>query len=141
VVGRLRCFGWGPNARPVARDPATPEAKGLSTVTVIVQNRYFVHPGHHDEAIEIHRRVNTVRRDAGRPRGRILLPVEIGPEVPNLIWECEYADLDALNDDITWADSTPESTEVHGQLADITDRFERLVFRVALDDYPARTVP
>lgn len=98
---------------------------------IVVQNWYFITPGREAEALEIRRAASRVRLEAGRPVGRILVPAEPGPGIPNFIWECDYADDVHRGADAAWADNSPEFTAVRARMALCLDRFERIVFTIS----------
>jgi hypothetical protein len=103
------------------------------TMTIVVQNRYFANADDHEDALALRRRASEIRRNEGRPVGRILFPVEVGPEVPNFVWECEYPDIDTERDDAAWADSSVDFSACREDFAPVLKRFERLVFEVVKD--------
>jgi hypothetical protein len=108
----------------------TSSHKGGS-VTVVVQNRYFITAGLEADGLATRRRASQLRVDENRPVGRIIAPV--GPQdgvAPTFIWECEYADLEARQEDLDWASGSDAFTAVREHMGTLLERFERLTFRV-----------
>lgn len=99
-------------------------------MTVVVQNRYFIRAGQEDEGLRTRRAASAVRTDAGRPPGRVLIPVNPPDGAPDFIWECEYPTLEAREEDAAWADSSAEFTAVREHMGTLLERFERVVFEV-----------
>lgn len=99
-------------------------------MAIVVQNWYFIRPGREAEALEVRRDASRVRRDAGRPVGRILIPAASGPEIPTFIWECGYADDAHRAADAAWADASPEFSAVRARMGTLLERFERIAFVV-----------
>lgn len=100
---------------------------------IVVQNRYFARYGKRDEALRTRQRASQVRADAGRPVGRILVSVGQGHPVPDFVWECDYPNMDARDEDAAWADNSSEFEEVREVMSTLLERFERLVFEVLED--------
>ena len=118
-------------ARERTRPPSPQHAlvKGYS-VTVVVQNWYFIRAGLEGQALEVRRDASRVRQDAGRHVGRILVPAATSPDALTFIWECDYADEAAREVDAAWADASPEFTAVRERMGTLLERFERIAFVV-----------
>lgn len=99
-------------------------------MNVVVQNRYFIRAGQEDEGLRTRRAASKVRADAGRPSGRILVPVNPADGAPTFVWECEYPSLEAREEDAAWADGSPEFRAVREHMGTLLERFERVVFEV-----------
>jgi hypothetical protein len=99
-------------------------------MTVVVQNWYFIRAGREDEALRVRRDASGVRRGAGQPVGRILLPSAPGEGIPTFIWECEYSDMAARTADAAWADASPAFGAVRERMGALLERFERIAFVV-----------
>lgn len=99
-------------------------------MTVVVQNLYFIKAGQEDEGRRTRRSASTVRAEAGRPAGRILVPVSPSDSAPTFVWECEYPSLEDREEDAAWADGSPEFSAVREHMGTLLERFERVVFEV-----------
>jgi hypothetical protein len=99
-------------------------------MTVVVQNWYFIHKGRETEALDVRRAASRVRRAAGQPTGRILVPAREADGMPTFIWECDYPDLAEREADAAWADASPEFSAVRERMGRLLARFERILFEV-----------
>jgi hypothetical protein len=98
-------------------------------VAIVVQNWYFIREGLEEHGLEVRRDASRVRRAAGQPVGRILVPAN-GPDNLTFIWECDYPDEAARSADAAWADASPEFTAVRRRMGTLLERFERITFAV-----------
>lgn len=99
-------------------------------MAIVVQNWCFIRVGAEDEALEVRREASRVRKEAGRPVGRILIPAASGPEIPTFIWECDYVDDAHREADAAWADASPEFSAARARMGTLLERFERIAFVV-----------
>jgi len=97
---------------------------------VIVENRYYIRAGQEAAGLATRRAASRARAAAGRPVGRILLPVDADESGLTFTWQCEYPDLAARQDDATWADASPEFSAIRANMGTLLARFERIVFVV-----------
>ena len=97
---------------------------------IVVQNWYFSRAGAEEEALGVRRDASRVRREAGQPVGRILVPAADGPDGLTFIWECDYLDEAARTADAAWSDASAEFTAVRQRMGTLLQRFERITFTV-----------
>ena len=102
---------------------------------IVVQNYYYARPGKAEETYQWRLHASEVRVRLGLPRGRILRRVLVGdsipsPDLPDVIWECEYSSVEARNADIARLDRSPEFADVERHMDTLIRNFRRAIFEV-----------
>jgi hypothetical protein len=101
---------------------------------IVVHNRYFALAGNESVALAVRRQASSVRRTAGRPTGKILIPSRGEDNELTFIWECDYESLEARDTDAAWAAASIEFEAVRQRMTPLLARFERVLFHVDAED-------
>ena len=99
------------------------------TKAILVQNHYYPKPGKEDEVYKWRLHASAVRDSLGLPKGRVLKKLT-GNGGPYVIWECEYASLDAREKDVTRIDQLSEFKKVQEHMGTLIEKFERYVWEI-----------
>ncbi len=106
-----------------------PEAAGSKRI--VVQNYYYAKPGKADEVFQWRLHASDVREKLGLPRGRVLRHVgEPERDKPDVVWECEYPDEAAREEDVRILSSKREFDDVMKHMGTLIQRFERAIYEV-----------
>ncbi len=104
---------------------------------VVVQNFYYALPGKADDVYRWRLHASEVRARLGLPAGRVLkrTPTPAGDEsssdLPDVVWECEYASASARAADVARLDATHEFDDVEAHMKGLLRQFRRATFSVA----------
>ena len=130
LLGAIAVLG---NAR--AADAPTAPTTAASTPTaedpIVVQNEYYPKPGLDEDVYQLRLRASAVRAKLGLVEGRVLRRSE-GPDGgPAVIWQAEYPNPTARQDDVARLSASAEFKAIQDTMATLVARFERSVWRVA----------
>lgn len=98
---------------------------------VIEQTAYFAKPGLADKVYEHRMHAGEVRKKIGLPVGRVFRRVGGTGELPDVIWQLEYTDQEALNRDLDARAQSREFDGVRVTMNTLTDKFARGFYRPA----------
>jgi len=124
-------IGCASRSRPEA---AIPIRRALESTPVagpiVVQNAYYPKPGLEEQVYQLRLRASAVRASLGLVEGRVLRRIE-GPEgQATVIWEAEYPDAAAREEDVARLSTNAEFGEIQKQMGTLIVRFERSVWQV-----------
>jgi len=95
---------------------------------VVVQNYYFPRPGKEEAVHELRLHASDVREELGLPRGTVLRRIEGPDSLPLVIWQNEYASVEARRRDSEAAVTAPEFREVMDEMGTLLRHFERALW-------------
>lgn len=95
-----------------------------SGVTVI-QVSYYAKPGKADEALSHRQHASDVLEKLGLPRGRVMRRVGGSDEQPDVMWECEFPNVAALDHFLKVANASSEFEEVRKHMATLIRNADR----------------
>jgi hypothetical protein len=104
---------------------------------IIVQNQYYAYPGKADELYQWLLDGTNLRSKLGFARGRVFRPMTAADdrsgsdELPDVVWEGEYADVAARERDFRGAMANPEFQVVHEHMDAFVRRFTRATYSVS----------
>lgn len=125
-----------------AAAPADPPAAAPAKATghpIVVQNYYYARPGKAEEVYRWRLHASQVRARLGLPVGRVLLrqpptgAAETDGDLPDVVWECEYADASAREADLARLTASGEFEAVEQHMQTLIRGFRRAVFSVSPD--------
>jgi hypothetical protein len=136
LAGNMKSASMAANDQKTNLEPPVKPPTSGRGGTIVVQNYYYALPGREDEVYRWRLHASDVREKLGFPRGRVLR-LSRGPElvrspseVPDVIWECEYPDIDARERDVKAVEATPEFQAVQKHMRTLFRRFERGMYVV-----------
>jgi len=95
---------------------------------IVARNLYYAADGQ-AEAVYRHRlHAADVRVRLGLPRGRVLRRWRGSDTLPDVIWECEFADVAAYDADMAALAASPEYEAVRAHMRTLLRRFERVLW-------------
>jgi len=94
---------------------------------IVERTHYFARPGKAAAVLATRREASQVRVALGLPEGTIF--DNAGGDGPNVAWQCVFADEAAHRADLKARDDSPAFAAVRERMAELIDRFERLVER------------
>ncbi len=97
---------------------------------LVVFNMYYANPGMADDVLETRRYASVVRDRLGLPRGRVLRRINDSDALPDVIWECEFADVAAHDRDMDARAASDAFEGVRDRMRKLIRRFERTLWRV-----------
>lgn len=97
---------------------------------IVVQNHYFPKPGKELEVMETRKRASQVRAQLGLPVGRILQRSPESTTQAYMIWECEYASLQAREEDVIRLEQSEEFKKVQDHMGTLLEKFDRSVWLI-----------
>lgn len=100
-----------------------------SSKPILIQNYYYPKPEKEKEVYEWRLHASEVREKLGLPKGRVLKKIN-GTSGPYVIWECEYASLEAREKDIELLDKSEEFKKVQEHMSTLIEKFERSVWEI-----------
>jgi hypothetical protein len=100
---------------------------------VVVQNQYFAKPGKADEVYRWRIHASDVREKLGLRRGRVLRRIGTSANQPDVIWECDYPDMQNRDAEVKVLDHSPEFDAVMEHMGTLIDRFDRSLWQVGQD--------
>lgn len=108
---------------------------------VLALNWYYARtPGQADEVLATRLRACDVRVGLGIPAGRVLRRLSGPDDLPDVIWDCRFADVRAHDADMAVRAASVDFEAVRAHMRGITRRFERVLYSVFSDD-PALAHP
>ena len=106
------------------------ESVSEKTGHLVVFNMYYANPGMADDVLKTRLYASVVRDRLGLPRGRVLRRINDSDELPDVIWECEFADVDAHDRDMDARAASDAFEGVRDRMRKLIRRFERTLWRV-----------
>lgn len=119
------------NAQRVGAQPTVERSDHRQPGAIVVQNYYYAKAGKADEVYRWRLHASDVRAKLGFPRGRVLhrigadLQAVASEDLPDVIWECEYASAEARERDSRAVGANSEFQEVQKHMGTLTRRFAR----------------
>lgn len=101
---------------------------------IVETTSYFAIPGQAAAVLAMRRRGVTLRRTLGLQPGRVL--VRIGPDGPDVRWECSYGCREAFDRDLAVRNSSVEFSRQRAEMHALLSRFERHVFSLDQEHGP-----
>ncbi len=111
---------------------------------LVVFNMYYANPGMADDVLEIRRYASVVRDRLGLPRGRVLRRINDSDALPDVIWECEFADVAAHDRDMDARAASDAFEGVRDRMRKLIRRFQRTLWQPEViwqADHPSRGAP
>ena len=96
----------------------------------MVQNHYYPKPGLEQEVLRTRLEASAVRRKLGLETGRVLLRTNETDGQPYVVWECDYASVQAREKDAAAAEGAAAFNAVQERMGKLVARFERTVWSV-----------
>lgn len=96
---------------------------------IVVQNHYFAAPGKRDAVLATRHEANACRIRLGLPEGRTLVLARGSDQVPDVIWQMEYADLAAWDADLATLAESAEFTRIRAVQSSQLRHFERCAYK------------
>jgi hypothetical protein len=92
-------------------------------------NLYYARdPGVRAEVLSTRLRASAVRAAMAVPGGRVFRRVDGDAELPDVIWDCAFADAAAHDRDMDARAASPEFEAVRAHMRTLTRRFERVLY-------------
>lgn len=95
---------------------------------IVVQNHYFAAPGKRDAVLVTRREANACRIRLDLPEGRTLVLARGSDQVPDVIWQMEYADIAAWEADLATLTESAEFTHIRAVQSSQLRHFERCAY-------------
>ncbi len=80
------------------------------------------------EVLTTRLRASAVRAAMGVPRGRVFRRVDGGSDLPDVMWDCPFADAPAHERDMDARAASPRFEAVRAHMRTLTRRFERVLY-------------
>jgi hypothetical protein len=96
-------------------------------------NFYYAHPGQEDAVLRQRLRACDVRDNMGVPRGRVLGRSAGSAELPDVIWEHQFDDVDGHHADMAARAASAEFEAIRAGMRKLCRRFERPLFEISAD--------
>ena len=106
------------------------ESVSEETGNIVVFNMYYANPGMADDVLETRLYASVVRDRLGLPRGRVLRRINDAEELPEVVWECEFADIAAHDLDMDARADSDAFEGVRERMRTPIRRFERTLWQV-----------
>jgi hypothetical protein len=91
----------------------------------VIQVAYYARPGRADEVFQHRRHVSDLLGKLGLPRGRVMRRAGGSADQPDVLWECEYASVSALDQALKAAVANPEFEEARKYMGTLILKGER----------------
>jgi len=104
-------------------------------------NFYYAHPGEEDAVLRQRLRACDVRENMGVPRGRVLARSAGGAELPDVIWEHQFDNIDGHHADMAARAASAEFEAIRAGMRKLCRRFERPLFEISADAAAAVPAP
>jgi hypothetical protein len=91
----------------------------------VIQASYYAKPGKADEVLTHRQHASDVLEKLGLPRGRVMRRVGGSNEQPDVMWECEFPNVAALDHFLKIAQASSEFEEVRKYMASLIRDAER----------------
>jgi hypothetical protein len=92
---------------------------------VVMQVFYYAKPGKADEVLSHRQHASDVLEKLNLPRGRVMRRAGSSDELPDVMWECEFANAAARDQFLKAATASPEFEEVRKHMATLIRSAER----------------
>jgi len=106
--------------------------------TILVQNYYWANEGMEEQVYQQRLLASSVRAKYGLPVGRVLKLQTLSDSLPNIIWECEYLDLEDREKDLQKFQENEELAiafrKVSSKMGTLTRKFDRAIYEIAPSD-------
>lgn len=101
---------------------------------LVVLNYYYARPGHAEEVYRWRLHASDIREKLGLARGRVLRRTsgaEASPaaDLPDVVWQCDYANEQARAVDLARLDASPEFAAVEEHMGTLLRDFRRELFQ------------
>lgn len=96
---------------------------------IIIQNLYYPKQGKEKAVYEWRLHASEVREKLGLPKGRVLRRISES-STAYVIWECEYASIEAREKDVAALDKSEEFRAVQDHMSALIDKFERTIWEI-----------
>jgi len=98
-------------------------------------NLYYARdPGVRAEVLSTRLRASAVRTAMAVPCGRVFRRVDGDADLPDVMWDCAFADASAHDRDMDARAASPEFEAVRAHMRTLTRRFERVLYAVSSTD-------
>ena len=94
-------------------------------------NFYYAHPGQEDAVLRQRLRACDVRDTIGVPRGRVLARSAGVTDLPNVIWEHQFDNVDGHHADMAARAGSAEFEAIRAGMRKLCRRFERPLFEIS----------
>jgi hypothetical protein len=101
-------------------------------MTIRALNLYYARdPSVLEQVLETRLRASDVRLAIGVARGRVFRRAEVGGELPDVMWDCPFADAAAHERDMQTRAASAEFEACRARMRALTRRFERVLYDFA----------
>jgi len=104
-------------------------------------NFYYAHPGEEDAVLRQRMRACDVRENMGVPRGRVLARSSGAAELPDVIWEHQFDNVDGHHADMAARAASTDFEAIRAGMRKLCRRFERPLFEISADAAAAVPAP
>jgi len=104
-------------------------------------NFYYAHPGQEDAVLRQRLRACDVRENMGVPRGRVLARSAGGAELPDVIWEHQFDNIDGHHADMAARAASAEFDGTRAGMRKLCRRFDRPLLEISADAAAAVPAP
>jgi hypothetical protein len=96
-------------------------------------NFYYAQPGQEDAVLRQRLRACDVRENMGVPRGRVLARASGAADLPDVIWEHQFDNVDGHHADMAARAASVEFEAIRAGMRKLCRRFERPLFEISAD--------
>ena len=104
-------------------------------------NFYYAQPGQENAVLRQRLRACDVRENIGVPRGRVLARSSGAAELPDVIWEHQFDDVDGHHADMAARAASAEFEAIRAGMRKLCRRFERPLFEIGAGAAPTVQAP
>lgn len=97
---------------------------------IVSFNFYYARAGQAEAVLQQRLRASEVRQRIGLPYGRVISRTSGSGELPDVIWEHEFSDVDGHHADMAVRAASPEFEAIRAGMRQLYRRFERPLFEV-----------
>ncbi len=97
---------------------------------IVSFNFYYARPGLQDAVLQQRLRACEVRQSLAIPRGRVLARASGAGELPDVIWEQQFTDVDGHLADMAVRAASAEFESIRAGMRKLYHRFERPLFQI-----------
>jgi len=108
----------------------------ISTSTIVVQNYYWAKPGLVEEVYQQRLLASEIRAKFGHPVGRVLKLINQSDSMPDVMWECEYPNLEARELDAEKLSQNEEFKIVAEKMGTLINKFDRAIYSTKSSSLP-----
>ncbi|HXV63355.1 MAG TPA: hypothetical protein VEK15_21830 [Vicinamibacteria bacterium] len=108
---------------------------GVDVPGISVLNAYYPSPEREEDVLSHRIHASEVRGSLGFPEGRVLYRISQG-DLPSVLWQMDYADLEARRRDSEGIGATAEFQEVMEKMGTLIRSFERGIFEIVSESRP-----